>query len=89
MSERYTQEQLEQGFKLVQPKTHWKDPIRKWCKVEEIDLITESVIHFTGTVPNFGDSHVVWNQPWGRFKKGNEICICVADGYRMGPCGDH
>ena len=85
----YTQEQLEEGLKLVQPKSHWKDPIRGWIKENEIDLVTRSVIHFTGTVPTFDDSYVVWNQPWGRFKKGDRICVAVADGYRMGPCGDH
>jgi hypothetical protein len=73
----YSQEQLDAAFKTVQAKTHWKDPIRSKCKAEDINLITEAIIYFTGTVPTFG-------QP----DKDGMVKV-RAVGYRNGPCGDH
>jgi hypothetical protein len=73
----FTQEQLEAAFTTVQAKTHWKDPIRSKCRVEDKNLITEAIIHFTGTIPMFGEPD----------KKG--MVTVKALGYRMGPCGDY
>jgi hypothetical protein len=73
----FTDEQLHTAFETVQAKTHWKDPIRSKCKVEDIKLITSAIIYFTGTVPSFG-------QP-----DKNGMVKVRADGYQMGPCGDH
>jgi hypothetical protein len=50
----YTQDQLSEAFESVQPSTHWKDRINKVIpKDSDTALITEAVIHFTGSVPNF------------------------------------
>lgn len=73
---KFTQEQLEAGFKLVQPETHWKDRINAVIEAKDEALVYESVIHFTATVPSFSPV------------KGNKLRV-KADGYRMGPCGDH
>ena len=73
----FTQEQLDKAFETVQAKTHWKDPIRSKCKADDIPLITEAIIHFTGTVPSFGKPN----------KDG--IVTVRAVGYRNGPCGDY
>ncbi len=73
----FTQEQLDEAFKKVQAKTHWKDPIRSKCKVEDIKITTEAIIYFTGTVPSFG-------QP----DKDGMVKV-RAVGYRNGPCGDY
>jgi len=73
----YSQEQLDAAFKTVQAKAHWKDPIRSKCKASEVSLITQAIIHFTGTVPTFGQPN----------KDG--IVTVRAAGYRNGPCGDH
>ena len=73
------QTKMTKAFALVQPKTHWKDPIDAFVSdvsVESmgIDAVRESVIHFTGTVPSIT-----------RAQSGYHI---KALGYRAGPCGD-
>ena len=76
MFEKYNQQQLDAAFKLVQPKTHWKDRIKAKIKHEDQDIVMDAVIHFTGTVPSF--------------KKNKDGTLTVtALGYRAGPCGDH
>ena len=48
------QAELTEAFKLVQPETHWKDPIDKVVPSQtDLALIAEAVIHFTATVPTF------------------------------------
>lgn len=77
----YTQEQLEEAFKKVQPKTHWKDPIKAFIeKTEDQMLIQEAIIHFTATVPQFT-----------KINKGSNKgkILVTAEGYYMGPAGDH
>jgi len=51
----YSDEELHSAFDRVKNKEHWKLPIR--CTIDykdedDIRLITESVIHFTGSVPH-------------------------------------
>lgn len=59
-----TLRQLHQAFDLVKPRPHWKDPIDRWVDLEnervpgvavqeQVDLITEAVTWFTGSVPEF------------------------------------
>jgi hypothetical protein len=52
---KYTQEQLEAAFKLVQNKKHWKNPINATIEnpgEEQVACIEEAVIHFTGSIPD-------------------------------------
>lgn len=51
----YSEEELHSAFDRVKNKEHWKLPIR--CTIDykdedDIDLIRESVIYFTGSVPD-------------------------------------
>jgi len=77
----YTQEQLSQAFDKVKDAKDWKSEIKAVIeKTEDMVLIQEAIIHFTGTIANFT-----------KLRKGpNKGKILVtAEGYRMGPCGDH
>lgn len=85
-----TDTQLKQAFDLVKSKKDWKDPIRAWCKTSEIERISRAVIHYTATEPIFTSPITVKKgEEFSRFKAGNVVCIVTADGYRMGPAGDH
>ena len=55
---------------------HWKDRIFANVEVEEIDVTREAIIFFTATVPSTK-------------KDGRGRLTLVADGYRIGPAGDH
>ena len=51
----YSEEELHSAFDRVKNKEHWKLPIR--CTIDykdedDIDLIRESIIYFTGSVPD-------------------------------------
>ncbi len=73
---KYTQEELRVAFSKVENKKHWKGPVKAIInEKEDVELIRESVIHFTGTVPHFE-----------KYKKGK--LIVTADGYWNGPCGE-
>jgi len=51
MAERYTQDQLKAAFEKVEDKTDWKNPIKAYVdKSEDMVLIQQAIIHFTGTV---------------------------------------
>jgi hypothetical protein len=82
----FTQAELEEGFNLVQPKTHWKDRIHTSIKEDEIPLVTEAIIHFTGSVPTFQHKRILSkNRPYRegerRFFKGDTIVDVYAEGY--------
>jgi hypothetical protein len=57
--ERYTKKQLEKVFDLVKDKKHWKNPINAKVDrtdphilgLDDVDVIAEAVISFTGSVP--------------------------------------
>ena len=50
MASKYTQEQLEAAFKLVENKAHWKGPINTVVPADtDLDLIQAAIEHFTGT----------------------------------------
>ena len=54
--ERYEQDQLEAAFGAVHfasatdHEDHWKAPIDAWVPVEDLDLVREAIIHFTGSI---------------------------------------
>ncbi len=53
---RYTDKQLSDAFDRVRDSKNWKNPIKAdIIVVDEADraLITEAVIHYTGSVPTF------------------------------------
>lgn len=71
-------EQLREAFQLVQDNEDWKNPINKRVALPKhisVEDVLQAITHFTGTVGDF--------MPCG------DEYIFVADGYRMGPCGDH
>jgi hypothetical protein len=79
----YTQEELEVAFNKVKSLTHWKDPINKIIDVKDKDVVERAIIHFTATIPTF---HKLRNVN----KVNKDLWLRVtADGYRMGPAGDH
>lgn len=82
----FTRDQMLEAFKLIQDKKHWKNPIRSVCQESEIPLITEAIIYFTATTPEFTNHRVV-KRRHGRFTKGMTICDVTAVGYFMGPAG--
>lgn len=52
----YTQEELLAAFKRVENKSDWKKRIWRLVVIkdqEDRQLITQAVIHFTGSVPEF------------------------------------
>jgi hypothetical protein len=76
------QAELTAAFDLVEPSTHWKDPIDAVVPATaDLELIQEAVIHFTATTPTFT-----------RCPSGDPTDCRIrvqADGYRAGPAGDH
>lgn len=52
----YSQEELQEGFNRVCNKTNWKLPIMtniEFKDEDDINLLTNAIIHFTGSVPHF------------------------------------
>jgi hypothetical protein len=52
----YSQQELEDAFKLIRPKGHWKDPIRCVLKKpteETLDRVSRACSHFTGSLAEF------------------------------------
>lgn len=82
------QTRMARAFKLVEPATHWKDPIDACFTPRQLienavtlNDVYESVIHFTGTVPT-----ITLVFPAVKDSPGYSV---KAIGYRAGPCGDH
>ena len=70
----FSAEELKAAFESVQA-PDWKDPVNKIIPLKDLQLIRESIIHYTGTVPTFDHCGM------------NTIHV-QAKGYRMGTCGD-
>jgi hypothetical protein len=54
--QKYSQEELREGFDRVCNKTNWKLPIMtniEFKDEDDIRLLTDAIIHFTGSVPRF------------------------------------
>ena len=49
----YSDKQLHEAFDKVCDKSNWKNPIKGLCKPEDQDVVTEAIIYFTGSVPEF------------------------------------
>ena len=77
LKSKYSQSQLEEAFKVVQPASHWKNPIYKVIPdIYDRALIAESIVHFTATEATFTPA-------------GEGYVKVTADGYFAGPAGDH
>jgi hypothetical protein len=51
---KYSQEQLKEAFNKVSNKKNWKNRINSTISSKEnLDLIAEAIIHFTGSCPLF------------------------------------
>jgi hypothetical protein len=73
---KYTQAQLEEAFKKVQNKEHWKNPINAHIPTSELEITRAAILHFTATDMIVG-------------KTNNGLTRVWAKGYRLGPAGDH
>lgn len=61
----YTQQELSAAFQKVQNRRNWKDRVNAVITIEndeEIRLITQAVIHFTGSVPSFTEVDTPWRK---------------------------
>ena len=75
----YTQQELDDAFALVKNPDDWKAPIATGIDANhDFRIIEAAVIYFTGTVP------MIYGNP-----RHPRTTFIRADGYRMGPCGDH
>lgn len=81
-------QELKKYFELVQNKEHWKNPIDSYCTASELNKVYEAIRFFTGTEPTFNYVGPIFGNE-NRFKKGDLIFKVRADGYRLGPAGDH
>ena len=74
----YSQEELLAAFKRVENKKNWKNPINRIVTVdgeEDERLITQAVIHFTGSVPMFEEVPHPWRDD------GKKRFRVIAEGY--------
>ena len=46
----YTFEQIEEAFGLIQPASHWKDPIDCWIHPSKFNICKEACMFFTGSI---------------------------------------
>lgn len=72
-----THDELERAFEKVHPKGHWKNPISAVIDAQDVEVCTDAVIYYTGTVPVLSAT----SEP-DRF-------LLESIGYAAGPCGDH
>lgn len=73
----------------------WKDAICALVTDEDmvvagvtIEQVRDAVVFYTATVPRI-DRHQIAGTPWARFETPKPGYLVRADGYRMGPAGDH
>lgn len=74
----YTQQELSAAFQRVQNRRNWKKPVDAVIIIEndeEMRLITQAVIHFTGSVPSFVEVDTPWRTD------GKQRYRVTADGY--------
>jgi hypothetical protein len=68
---------FEDAFSQVQDPDDWKAPIDTVVDArQDLELVRQAIVYFTATVPTFSDA-------------GDGQVRVQADGYRMGPAGDH
>ena len=73
----FTQSELDVAFRKVQSSIHWKEPIDAWVPVDELPITMLAVEFFTAT-----KIKILGTRPDG-------TVLVHADGYRLGPAGDH
>ena len=73
---RYSHDDLEQAFSVIQDKEDWRAPIETWIRAKDFDLAAEACVYFTATNLSILD-----------FRDG--MVLVSAAGYRAGPAGDH
>jgi len=76
LTRHYTEAELETAFKLIEPHTHWKDPIDTMIRVEDFDRARAACQFYTATTLKIVCGHGC-------------LLRVKADGYRAGPAGDH
>jgi len=72
----YTDEELHAAFDKVKNKRNWKERVDAVIDEKDLDVTTEAIIYFTGSMPDIVDS---WEWPRSRRAKG-KVRI-VASGY--------
>lgn len=75
---KYSQEELQEAFDIVKDPQDWKNPIvwvGEMCD-ETLACVREAIVYFTATEATVSDM-------------GDGNLQIEADGYRMGPAGDH
>ena len=73
----YTEEELGRAFDAVSDPEDWKAPIAAYIPGEVFDIVYRAIVFYTSTVPS------------GTYVPSEGRWIIRADGYRMGPAGDH
>lgn len=79
----YSEKELKAAFDKVCSPVDWKNPIEAIISVSDKELVTEAIIYYTATVPNFeklSNTNKVNKDMWLRV---------TSPGYRMGPAGDY
>jgi len=74
----YTRRELHEAFEKVSNKDDWKDRIYAVVPVEDVAVVAQAIIFFTATKPKFKGLGL-----------GCDSLEVTADGYRIGPAGDH
>jgi len=78
------QQQFEDAFSLVRNPADWKAPIRAWVPSSRIAVTLDAVEYYTATRPAITDTHRA-----GDLLDAERFYLIEADGYRLGPAGDH
>ncbi len=73
---KFTRGQMLEIFNQIQNKEDWKAPIRCWVNRDQIELVKESIMFFTGTETEIA------SESYGKH-------LIHSIGYRAGPCGDN
>ena len=66
---------LERAFDMVKDKNDWKAPVDAWIRKRDKSIVADAIVFYTGCMPAVVETTETY-------------CRIVADGYRMGPCGD-
>lgn len=74
--DRPSQEELQAAFDLVRDPKDWKNHIDTVIDADKQGIVADAISHFTATSAHFEEL------PNGKLR-------VIADGYRMGPAGDH
>jgi len=76
-----TRGELADAFHKVCDCQDWKAPISAWIFAEDVPLVLAAIEFFTATKGKLVESHLT--------NENRVECLIKADGYRLGPAGDH